>query len=104
MMGATSELNKDNITSATIEELSEEEHQDYLVAEEHFKAQFFKGFKKDRAGQVKRVQDFVMPSFTLENEHVKVINNVSTSPPTCSVNYHPRRTRKLLIHISPQAL
>jgi hypothetical protein len=78
-MGATSKLNKDNIISATIEELSKEERQDYLVVEEDFKAQFLKGFKKDRAGQVKRVQDFMMPSFTLKNKQVQVIGNVSTS-------------------------
>jgi hypothetical protein len=53
--------------------------QDYLVAEEHFKAQFLKGFKKDRASQVKRVQDFMMLSFTLKNKQVEAIGNVSTS-------------------------
>jgi hypothetical protein len=52
-MDATSELDKDNIISATIEELSEEERQDYLVAEEHVKAQFLKGFKKDRCDTLK---------------------------------------------------
>jgi len=41
---------KDIIISATIEELTEEERQDYLVAEEHFRAQFLKGFKKDLSG------------------------------------------------------
>ena len=34
-LGNTSELDKDNIISANIEELSKEEHQDYLVDEEH---------------------------------------------------------------------
>jgi hypothetical protein len=69
-MDATSELDKDNIISATIEELSEEERHYYLVAEEHFKAQCLKGFKKDWADQVKRVQDFMMPSITLKNKQV----------------------------------
>ena len=53
-MGSITNLDNDNIISATIEELSEEERQGYLVAEEHFMVQFLKGFKKDRAGQVKR--------------------------------------------------
>jgi hypothetical protein len=47
-MGATGELDKDNIISISIEELSKEEHQDYLMAKEHFKAQFLKGFRKDK--------------------------------------------------------
>jgi hypothetical protein len=47
-MGTSSELNKDNIISASLEEVSEEERQDYLVAEEHFKTQFLKVFKKNR--------------------------------------------------------
>ena len=69
---------KGNI-STSIEELSEEEHQEYLVVREHFKAQFLKGFKKNQRGQVTRIQDFVMPSFTLKNKQVEVISNVSTS-------------------------
>ena len=65
--------------STSIEELSKEEHQDYLVAKEHFKGRFSKGFKKDRKGQVTRVQYFVMPSFTLKNKQVEIISEVSTS-------------------------
>ena len=78
-MGATRDLDKDNTISATIEELREEEYQEYLVAEEHFKVQFLEGFKKDRSGQVKRVQAFMMPSFTLKNKQVEVVSYVSTS-------------------------
>ena len=51
----------------------------YLVVREHFKTQFLKGFKKNQQGQVTRVQDFVMPSFTLKNKQVEVISDVSTS-------------------------
>ena len=57
----------------------EKERQDYLVVREHFKAQFLKGFKKDEKSQVTRVQDFVIPSFTLKNKQVEVISDVSTS-------------------------
>jgi len=77
-MGVITDLDEGNI-STSIEELSEEEHLEYLVVREHFKAQFLKGFKKNQQGQVTRVQDFVMPSFTLKNKQVEVINNVSTS-------------------------
>ena len=50
-----------------------------MVVWEHFKAQFLKGFKKNQQGQITRVQDFVMPSFTLKNKQVQVISDVSTS-------------------------
>ena len=77
-MGITTDLDEGNI-SASIEDLSEEEHQDYLVAREHLKAQFLKGFKKDEKGQVTKVQDFVISSFMLKNKQVEVISDVSTS-------------------------
>ena len=76
-MGVITDLDEGKI-STSVEELSEE-RQDYLVVREHFKAQFLKGFKKNQQGQVTRVQDFVMPSFTLKNKQVEVISNVSTS-------------------------
>ena len=47
-MGVITDLDEDNI-STSIEELNEEERQDYLVVREHFKAQFLKGFKKKSA-------------------------------------------------------
>src|SRR6185503_18702184 len=77
-MGVITDLDEGNI-STSIEELNEEERQEYLVVREHFKAQFLKGFKKNQQGQVTRVQDFVMPSFMLKNKQVEVISNVSTS-------------------------
>ena len=77
-MGVITDLDEGNI-STSVEELSKEERQDYLVVREHFKAQFLKGFKKNQQGQVTRVQDFVMPSFTLKNKQVEVISDVSTS-------------------------
>ena len=76
-MGVITDLDKGNI-STSIEKLSEEERQDYLVRE-HFKAQFLKGFKKDEKGQVTRIQDFVTPSLTLKNKQVEVISDLSTS-------------------------
>ena len=50
----SSEIEKENIITATMEELTEEERKAYLLIEEHVKAQFLKGFKKDRGGLVKR--------------------------------------------------
>ena len=44
----SSEIDKENIITATNEELTEEERKAYLLVEEHVKAQFLKGFKKDR--------------------------------------------------------
>ena len=48
-MGVIIDLDEGNI-STSIEELSEEECQEYLVVREHFKAQFLKGFKKNQQG------------------------------------------------------
>ena len=77
-MGIITDLDEGNI-SASIEALSEEERQEYLVVREYFRAQFVKGFKKDEKGQVTRIQDFVIPSFKLKNKQVEVISDVSTS-------------------------
>ena len=49
-MGVITDLDEGNI-STSIEELSEEERQEYLVVREHFKSQFLKGFKKNQQGQ-----------------------------------------------------
>ena len=38
-----------------------------------------KGFKKDRGGLVKRVEEFVLPSLKLSRDKVEVISNVSLS-------------------------
>ena len=78
-MGVITDLDESDIIYTSIEELSEEERQDYSVAKEHLKAQFLKRFKKDQKGQFTRVQDFVMPSFAVKNKQVEVIDDVSTS-------------------------
>ena len=76
-MGSITNLDKDNIITVTMEELTEEEHKSYLVTEEHFKVWFLKGLKKNRGGFVKRVEEFVMPSFKLSNNQIEEIPNVS---------------------------
>ena len=48
----SSEIDKESIITATMEELTEEERKAYLLVEEHVKSQFLKGFKKDRGGLV----------------------------------------------------
>ena len=75
-----SEVNKENIITATLEELIEDECKAYLLVEEHVKAQFLKGFKKDRGGLVKRVEEFVLPSLKFSKDKVEEIPNVSLSP------------------------
>ena len=74
-MSSLTDLDKDNIISATIEELSEKEEQAYLVAEEHFMAYFLKGFKKYHDALVKRVQEFMMPAFNWGNMLVNIFFN-----------------------------
>ena len=44
------------------------------------KAQFLRGIKKDHGGFVKRVEEFVMPSFKLANDQVEEIPAVSNEP------------------------
>ena len=66
-MGYKAEISTNNIIKATMEELTEDERKAYLIAEEHLKQQFLSGFKKDRGGFIKRVGEFIMPSFKLNN-------------------------------------
>ena len=63
-----------------MEELTEEERKAYLLIEEHVKAQFLKGFKKDRGGLIKRVEEFVLPSLKISKDKIEEIPNVSLSP------------------------
>ena len=75
----SSEIDKENIITATKEELTKEERKAYLLAEEHVKAQFLKGFKKDRGGLIKRADEFVLPSLKLSKDKIEEIPNVSPS-------------------------
>jgi len=77
---STSEIDKYNIINASMEELTEEEHKAYLLVEEHVRTQFLKGFKMDRCGLVKRVEEFVLPSLKLNKDSIEEIPNVSLSP------------------------
>ena len=77
---SSSEINKENIITATLEELTEEECKAYLLVEEHVKAQFLKGFKKDRSDLIKWVEEFVLPSLKLNKDKIEENPNVSLSP------------------------
>ena len=74
-MGTHGEIHNDNVIKATMEELTEDERRAYLIAEEHLKEQFLQGFKKERGGLFKRVGEFVMPSFKLNQDKVEVLPN-----------------------------
>lgn len=80
-------INNDNVITAAMEDLIDEECQMYLVAEQHLKDHFLKGFKKGRGDTVTRVQDFVMPSFKVSRDKVEVID-VPTSPPNVNNNFN----------------
>ena len=58
-----------------MEELTDDERQAYLIAEEHLKEHFLQGFKKERGGLFKRVEEFVMPSFKLNKDKIEVLSN-----------------------------
>ena len=79
-MGSKAEISGSNVIKATMEELTEDERQAYLIAEEHLKEQFLQGFKKERGGLFKRVGEFVMPAFKLNNDKVVVIPTVGNEP------------------------
>ena len=74
-MGTHGEIHSDNVLKATMEELTEDERQAYLIAEEHLKENFLQGFKKERGGLFKRVGEFVMPSFKLNKVKIDVLPN-----------------------------
>ena len=74
-MGSRGEISNDNVIKATMEEFTKDECRAYLIAEEHLKEQFVQGFKKKRGGLFKRVGEFVMPSFKLNNDKVEVLHN-----------------------------
>ena len=69
------EIGGSNIIKETMEELTDDDRQAYLIAEENLEEQFLKGFKKERGGLFKRVGEFVMPSFKLNKDKVEVLPN-----------------------------
>jgi len=71
------EVSKDNIITADMEDLSEEDRQRYFVLEAHIKSEFLKGFRKNRGNTLTRVQEFVMPSIKMSDNKIEVIPNVS---------------------------
>jgi len=74
-MGTHGEIHNDNVIKETMEELPEDECKAYFFAEEHLREHFLQGFKKKRGGLFKRVREFVMPSFKLNQDKVEVLPN-----------------------------
>ena len=82
-----SEADQDNIIPDTLDDLDEEERQKYMVVVAHLQNGFLKDFKKDRDDKVVRVQEFVMPSFKMNDDKIKVLDAVSSSPqPSTPIN------------------
>ncbi|KAF8783605.1 hypothetical protein HU200_000458 [Digitaria exilis] len=67
-----SKIDQDDIP-ANIEDLDEEGRQKYLMALAYLKSEFLKGFKKDQ-DTVTRVQEFVMPSFKMNDDKIEIID------------------------------
>lgn len=54
----------------------------YLAAEVHLNNDFLKAFRKGQGeASAKRVQEFVMQSFKMNQDNIEVIDTVSTSAP-----------------------
>ena len=75
MVSEKAEVSEANVIKATMEELTDDERQAYLIAEEHLKEQFLQGFKKERGVLFNRVGEFVMPFFKLNKDNVEVLPN-----------------------------
>ena len=80
MPGSWTDLDKNNIVMASIEDLGEEEQRNYAALQEYLKQQFLAGIKKDRHNKVVREQEFVLPSIKLNDNRIEVIPNVSETP------------------------
>ena len=89
------EINGSNVIKSTMEELTEDECQAYLIAEEHLKEHFLQGFKKERGGLFKRVGEFVMPSFKLNKDKIEVLPN---DPSELVKQFLSWYIRKYLLH------
>jgi hypothetical protein len=64
-----------------IEKLGEEDQRKYTEQQEYIKKQFLSSAKKDRSGKVTFTQDFELSAIKLNKDKVKVIPNVSQTPP-----------------------
>ena len=99
-MESTSNINKDNINAVSLEELSEDERQRYLAAQEQFRSQYVMRIKKNRQGGVTRAQEFVVPAFKIKDHKIEVISNVSTQIPDPSMPEPSATTKGMDEHIA----
>jgi hypothetical protein len=79
-MGARSELDMNNIVTASQEDLSQEEEQKFKALQEYMQVQFLTGVKKDQSDKVARLKEFELPAIRLNNINIEVIPTVSKNP------------------------
>jgi hypothetical protein len=79
-MGARCELDMNNIVTASLEDLSPEEQQNFKALQEYMQVQFLAGIKKDRSGKVARLKEFELPAIRLNNNNIEIIPTVSKKP------------------------
>jgi hypothetical protein len=79
--GSHCNLDKNNMIMVNIEKLGEEDQRKYTEQQEYIKKQFLSSAKKDRSGKVTFTQDFELSAIKLNKDKVKVIPNVSQTPP-----------------------
>jgi hypothetical protein len=80
-MGARCELDMNNIVTASLEDLSQEEQQKFKALQEYMQVQFLAGVKKDRSGKVARLKEFKLPVIRLNDNNIEVIPTISKKPP-----------------------
>ena len=78
MSGSNTELDKDNIIGVEVKDLTKEQHDELLALENHVKKAYMMNFWKSRQG-LSQVKDFVMPSFSVKDQQIKDIDQVSSS-------------------------
>lgn len=79
-MGSNTEIDKNNIIEASVEDLSEEEQRNIATLQKYVKMQYLMGVKKDRKDKAMRVQDFEMPAIKMKDSMIEEVCNVSDSP------------------------
>ncbi|CAN6318944.1 unnamed protein product [Urochloa humidicola] len=72
MPGSWTDVDKNNIVMASIEELNEEEQRSYAALQEYIKQQFLTGMKKDRHGKITREEEFKMPAIKTNDSKVEL--------------------------------
>ncbi|XP_022685314.1 (-)-germacrene D synthase-like [Setaria italica] len=72
-MGSTTDIDKDNIIAASMEDLSEEEQWNIIALQEYVKNYCLLGVKKDRKGKTTRMQYFEMPAIKMKDHMIEEV-------------------------------